>query len=209
MSIVSLIDKIHSQALEASTRYKKAEADLIEILQQVEEHRVYLKRGHSSLFSYVTHELGLAESTAYTLITVARKAREVPALKDRIRSGAMTISNARRVTSVLTLENQGEWIQKASALSARQLEKEIVKVRPQQATPERVRYVNEDRLKLEIGLSEKEVLKLRRVQDLMSQSRKRHVTLEETIGALTSDTPDNLITLCSSHHKLMHLNAPT
>jgi 5-methylcytosine-specific restriction endonuclease McrA len=183
----SLADHLHSQALEISARYQKAEAELVEILQRVEEHRVFLKRGHASLFSYVTRELGLSESAAYSLITVARKAREVPALKAQLRSGAMTLSNARRVASVLTSENQGEWIQKACELSNRQLEKEIVKVRPQEVVQERTTYVTPTRVRLELGLSETEMLKLRRVQDLLSQSKKRPVTLEEVIAGLTSE----------------------
>ena len=186
-SVLALSDRIHGQALEVSAHYKRAEAELIEILQQVEKHRVFIRRGHSSLFSYVTKELGLSESTAYSLITVARKARQVPELKAEIRSGRMTLSNARRVASVLTAENKKDWIQAACELSSRQLEKEIVKVCPQEAIRERATYTSKDRVKLELGLSEREMLKLRRVQDLLSQSKKRPVSLEETIAALTSE----------------------
>lgn len=174
-SLLALSDRIHGQALEVSGRYKRAEAELVEILQQVEEHRVFIRRGHSSLFSYVTGELGLSESTAYSLITVARKARQVPELKAEIKLGRMTLSNARRVASVLTAENKKEWIQAACELTSRQLEKEIVKVRPQEATRERIFYTSKDRVKLELGLSEREMLKLRRIQDLLSQAKKRLV----------------------------------
>ena len=185
--IVSLAERIHAQALEISTRYKRTEAELIDIFQQVEEHRVFIQRGHSSLFNYVVEELGLGENTAYSLITVARKAREVPKLKAQLQAGAMTISNARRVASVLTRANQDEWLKKASELSNRELEKEIVKVRPEAATRERASYVTPDRVKLELGLSESEMLKLRRAQDLLSQAKRRPVTLEETVEELTGE----------------------
>lgn len=183
----ALIEQIHTQAVEVSGRFKKAEADLIEVLQRVEEHQVFIKRGHSSLYAYVTGELGLAENTAYSLITVARKAREVPALKEQIQAGEMTLSNARRVAAVLTPQNQDEWIKKACDLSARQLEKEIVRVKPEKATPERVSYTSPSRTKLELGLSEQDMLRLRRAQDLLSQSRRRAVSLEETLSVLTSE----------------------
>ncbi|MGK5089634.1 hypothetical protein WDW86_18940, partial [Bdellovibrionota bacterium FG-2] len=74
--IPSLTLQIHQRAVELSGRYKKAEAELLETLDQVDLHRVYLKHGHSSLFLYVVRELGLSESVAYNLIAVARKARE-------------------------------------------------------------------------------------------------------------------------------------
>ncbi|MGK5090049.1 hypothetical protein WDW86_21060 [Bdellovibrionota bacterium FG-2] len=100
--IPSLTLQIHQRAVELSARYKRAEAELLEILDQVDRHRVYLKHAHSSLFLYVIHELGLSESVAYNLIAVARKAREVPEIRDLIASGSMTLSNARRITPILT-----------------------------------------------------------------------------------------------------------
>ncbi|MBI2606131.1 MAG: hypothetical protein HYW49_08635, partial [Deltaproteobacteria bacterium] len=177
----SLSDRIHQTACEAAGRLRKAEAELIEILQQVEQYRVFLARGYASLFLYVVRELGLSESIAYNLISVARKAREVPELKTGIQNGTLTLSNARKIVPVLNRENKAEWLGKASALSQRQLEKEVVKIRPQLATPERATYVTPSRVRLELGLSEKDMLKLRRAQDLFCQSRKRPVTLEEVL----------------------------
>ncbi|MGK5090048.1 HNH endonuclease signature motif containing protein [Bdellovibrionota bacterium FG-2] len=72
-------------------------------------------------------------------------------------------------------------------MSQRQLEKEVAKIRPQAATPERASYVSENRVKIEIGLSEKDMLALRRVQDLLSQARRRAVSLEETIVTMTEE----------------------
>jgi hypothetical protein len=84
-------------------------------------------------------------------------------------------------------EKNSEWIQKANTLSRRQLEREIAQVRPQEATPERASYINSERIKLELGLSEREMLKLRRVQDILSQAKRRPVNLEETLAALTDE----------------------
>lgn len=186
-SHLETVEQIHARALEISSRYKRAEADLIDILQQAEEHRVYLKRGHASLFQYVVDDLGFAESTAYSLITVARKSRQVPELKAHLQSGTINLSNARRIASVLTPQNQSDWLSKASSLSSRQLEKEIVKFRPREATRERASYVNPNRIKLELGLSEREMLRLRRVQDLMSQTQKRALSLEEVLESLNTE----------------------
>ena len=183
----TIIDQIHSDALEASLRYKRAETDLIEILQRAEGHQVYLQRGHSSLFQYVTAELGLSESVAYNLIAVARKSAEVPELKAEIKLGTITLSNARRIVPVLTTQNKDEWIKKAKEMSSRQLEREIVRIYPQSATQERASYVAADRVKLELGLSEQGIFRLRRAQDILSQKKRRAVTLEETLEALTNE----------------------
>lgn len=183
----SLSEQIHRRACEAARQHRKVEAELLEVLQQVDQSRVFLARGYSSLFLYVVKELALSESVAYNLISVARKAREVPELKTEIQNGAITLSNARKIVPVLTKENKTEWLVKASRLSQRLLEKEVVKVRPQEAIPEKATYVTGSRIKLELGLSEKDMLKLRRVQDLLCQSRKRPVSLVEAIVSLTGD----------------------
>ena len=186
-SALLLMDQIHARALEVSTRYRREEAELVDVLIQVERYGVFIQRQHASLFAYATTELGLSENVAYALIAVARKAREVPALGARLRDGAVTLSNARRVASVLTVQNQAEWVEKACALSSRQLEREIARVRPEIRTPERASYAGADRVRLEVGLSEEQMLKLRHAQDLLCQSRRRTVSLEETIGVLTSE----------------------
>lgn len=163
------------------------EAELLDVLQQVDQHRVYLRQGYSSLFQYVVRGLGFSESVAYNFITVARKAREVPELKASLQNGALSLSNARKIVPVLTAANQAEWLKKASELSNRQLEKEVVRVRPELATPERASYVSAHRVRLELGLEEREMLKLRRIQDLLSQTRRRSVSLEEVIAHLTGE----------------------
>lgn len=183
----SFANEIHEHACEVATRYKRAESELIDILQIVDQKRIYIETGHSSLFQYVVHALKLSESVAYNLITVARKAREIPELKESIRSGAVTLSNARKIVPLLTVENKKEWIERAENLSQRILEKELVRYRPMLATCEKATYVTPERVKLEVGLSESEILRLRQVQDLLSQSKRRPVSLEEVIQEMTAE----------------------
>lgn len=183
----NISENIHAQAILAAQNYKTAEFSLLQALQAVEAKRVFIALGYSSLFRYAADALKLSESVAFSLITVARKARDVPSLQLSLQSGEVTLSNARMISAVITIENSREWIAQASTLSKRQLEKEIVKIRPQAATPERVAYTSEKRVRLEMGLSESEMLRLRRVQDLVSQSQRRPASLEETVQVLCGD----------------------
>jgi 5-methylcytosine-specific restriction endonuclease McrA len=178
---------IHLRAVQACARLKRAESDVIDALIEVERHRVHLQRGHASLFVYAVRDLKLPESVAYAFITVARKSREVPELRQAIAQGAITLSHARRIASVLTRQNQAEWLHKAATLSQRQLEKEVVRVRPREATREHATYVTPTRVRLEVGLSEAMMLKLRRVQDLLSQRRQRPVSLEEALEEMVGE----------------------
>lgn len=177
--------KFHNQAIQAAQSFRQAESVLLEILEQIDRNKFYLHFGYPSLFQYSIQELKLSESVIYNLITVMRKAREVPELAEAIRLGEITLSNARKIVPVLNSKNKNEWLTNATTLSNRKLEKEIVKIRPLEATHESARYVNKDRLKVELGLSENAILRLRKAQDLVSKSMGRTASLEDTIQKLT------------------------
>lgn len=160
------MNEIHKKALEVATRYKRAEADLLCVLQEVEVARVFVKLGFTSMFNYCVQALGLTESVAAN------------------QSGSLSVSKARKIAPVLTLENQDEWVEKAKILSTRKLEEEVARVAPREAAPERIKVVAEDRLELRMGISKALQEKLKRVQDLEAQRMGRAVSLEDTLETL-------------------------
>lgn len=168
------IKVLHAKALEAASRFKRAEADLIDILQEADRTRVYFHMSYKSLFEYVVGALGLSESIAYNLITVSRKAREVPALQTAIRSGGLTVSKARKVTAVLNRANSDEWIQKAMTLSSRKLEAAVADA----TQPGRERSIG-----LHLGLPRPVYENLKRAQELECQRQGRSVSLEQALEA--------------------------
>ena len=176
--------EIHGRALQVAGRYQLAEADLVSILQEVEAERVFLRFECTSLFMYGVRVLGLSEDVVGNAITVARKAREVPALQAAVLAGELSISKARKIAPVLT-KNPEEWVQKAKTLSCRNLEKEVAAVLPAQPVSERIKFVGADRVELRVGISTSLEEKLKQAQDLESQRRGRAATLEETLEALT------------------------
>ena len=176
--------KIHQQAIDAAESYRRSESLLIDALMEVDRSRVFEKLGYSSLYQYVIQSLRLSESLAYAAITVARKAREVPELRDGIHDGSISVSKARRVVSVINPSNQEDWISKLKTLPSRKLEKEVARVNPKAATSERAHYVTEKRLALSLGVEEATLLEFRRAQDQVSRSQGRAVSLEETLAEL-------------------------
>jgi hypothetical protein len=181
-----VIQELLDRACELASRYLKTEVELIEILQKLDQHRVYLKFSCGSLFEYATSVLKLSESTAYNFITVSRKATQVPELKAAILSGELSISKARRITSVITRANQNKWILTAKQLTQKSLEREIAKVLTQALTPEKAKYVQENRVKLELGVSAELFRQIKRVQELESQRMGSVATIEAAINAMTA-----------------------
>jgi len=174
-------EKLHQLALEKASLYRKVEAELLEILDQMDTQKIYRALGYASLFDYSTKALKLTEASAFNFITVARKAREIPELKAEIQAGNLSVSKARKITPILHSENKGEWLQKAKTLSQRELEKEVAKVSPKTAVPERAVYVSDKRMKLTLGISEELMKRLKRAQDLVSSSQRKAVSYEETL----------------------------
>jgi len=179
-----LVLNLHTQACEIASRYQKIEIELVDILQRIDFHRVYLKYGCGSLFEYAVSQLRLSESAAYNFIAVSRKALEVPALKEAIKSQSLSVSKARRITSVITKDNQEKWIPLALELSQRDLEKEVANVNPQVEKPERAKFVKEDRVNLNFHVSEDLYNKIKRIQDLEAQRTSKVVSLEDALKAM-------------------------
>ncbi len=102
-------------------------------------------------------------------------------MKKEIKSGNITVSKARKITPVINKQNSKLWLEKAKSLSQKKLEKEVAKINPKTATPEKTTYVSENRLNLQLGVSEELLKKLRRFQDLLSQKKKKAVSLEKTL----------------------------
>ena len=146
------MQQLHETALTTARDLKRVEAALMDALIAVERERVFMKLGFSSLFTYAVQALGLSESVAYSVISVARKSREVPALRVEIQEGAISISKAKKIVSVLTAKNQQEWLAKAKTLTTRHLEKEVARENPRASVPERAIYTNGKRLALSLGV---------------------------------------------------------
>lgn len=145
-----IVEQIHLRAQTAVRLYKKCEIDLIEILEEAEKFRVHIALGHSSLHHYATAGLGVSDEVAYIFINVARKSAAVPELKIKIREGKISVTKARRISAVLTPENQAHWLELATTLSKRELEKKVAAENPRTAIAEKTTYVSADILQLQL-----------------------------------------------------------
>ena len=177
------IQKIHERALQVSSTHRKSEVELISLLQEMDNCRGYLHFDANSLFDYAHRILQLSEATSSNLINVARKSVEVPALKEAIETGVLSVSKARKIVTVLTHENQKDWIALASQNTTREIERAVAKENPELAVRESARFVSEDRLELKLGCSEVNYKNLKRVSDLESQRTSKAVNHESAIAA--------------------------
>ncbi len=174
---------LHEKAILKAKTFHRAEVELIDVLQEVDGQKTFLHYNCTSLHEYCAKFLNLSNDVAYCFIRVARKSKEVPELKESLRRREITVSKAKRIAAVITKDNSKHWLDLAKKLSKAQLEKEIAKVAPSTATPEKVKYVSGDRLQITMGVSEPCMKNFRRVQDLVSQKNRKAASLEVSLEA--------------------------
>jgi hypothetical protein len=95
-------DEISAELLALAQRERELIGEILRHLREVEDRKIYLKRGYSSLFIYLVKELGYAESTAYQRISALKVMQETRDQKfiTRIESGKLslnTVTEARKV----------------------------------------------------------------------------------------------------------------
>src|SRR5258708_26853617 len=87
---------------------RHATAHLIAALAELDARRLYLGQGCSSLFTYCTQVLHLAEHAAYNRIEAARAARRFPLILALLEDGCVHLSTVRVLAPHLTKKNNAD-----------------------------------------------------------------------------------------------------
>ena len=174
----------HERAVFLWNECKRTEGVLLGVLMQMEALQELDVLQCTGLFDYCSRFLKMTEEQASYFSRVARKAKEVPELKAAIDEGTLTVSKARRIVPVLTQANSAEWIEKASTLKQKDLEREVSRVNPQATVREKLKPVAIDRTALQVGISTATEKAIQRARDILSQKLGRAVSLEEVISAM-------------------------
>ncbi len=176
----------HSRFIERSRRYRESEASLLESLIEVDSLQLWRKMKYSSTFQYCVKEAGLSDDVTANFIRVARKAAKVRALRDAIAKRELSVTIARKITSVITNENAAEWIAKARTLTQKRLEREVAEANGKEGKKRRAkaRPIGRNLVDLSMQIDESTMEKFRRAQELHSQCQKKLSELDETLEAV-------------------------
>ncbi len=110
---------------------RKATTSLIAHLAELDERRLYLAEGYSSLFTYCVQVLHLSEHAAYGRIQAARAVRRFPVLLDLLDEGSVNLTTVGLLAAHLTPNNYRELLDIARYKGKRQVEEVVAKLRPQ------------------------------------------------------------------------------
>ena len=161
--------QIHERTMQLAARHRKVEVELCETLQQAERMKLYKAFEKPSLFVYATEILKLERWTAYMLITVARKAIEVAALKRAISDRTITVARASRIVSALTLDNANELIAFATAHTKDETDFEVARRNPRSQMRQSVKALSEEYVEVKVVMKRSTLEKLKRAEALEAQ----------------------------------------
>jgi hypothetical protein len=181
---MNIIDAIHLEAIGKADVFRKSESSLLEVIMRVDKFRVWDEKRFPSLHKYCMKVLRLSEANAYTFGGIARKANVIPELKTLIDEEKLHVTNARRIVPILTPQNKAQWLSTASKLSARALQRELVKHFPKEMPEEKIRPVSATRSAVTLGISTTLEENLHRVMDLVARKTRKSPTLEEALELL-------------------------
>src|SRR5450432_647734 len=105
----------------------RTEAQIIAHLAAVEERRLHLEAGSSSLFDYCCTRLRLSENEAFHRITAARLARRFPTILGLIERRALHLTAVCLLRGYLTPENSRELLEEASRKTKAQVQEMLAR----------------------------------------------------------------------------------
>ena len=117
----------------------RTEARIVAHLAELDERRLHVKDASESLFSYCTDRLGLSNSEAFHRITVARVARQFPAIFELLERRALHLTAVCLLRDYLTMENHRELLAEASHKTKWQVQELIARRFPRPDVPSTVR----------------------------------------------------------------------
>lgn len=124
---------------------RRATTALLRPLSELEDRRLYLREGYSSLFTYCTQALHLAEGAAYNRIEAARAARRFPAILAALEEGAVTLTTVRLLAPHLTAVNHQDVLASARHKGKWEVEALVASLRPRPPVRSTIRKLPEPR----------------------------------------------------------------
>jgi 5-methylcytosine-specific restriction endonuclease McrA len=166
-----------TQDLAAIERHTTLE--LIEHLREIERRMLFLELGYSTLFEFAVKHLAFSEGSAQRRISAMRLIQDVPEAKEKLESGAISLSNASQVQTAFrsskskrSIAEKKEALNKISGMTQRECQKTLLQLVPEAAPKlmERERQVSEERFELKLVISKELHEEIEKLKDLLSHS---------------------------------------
>jgi 5-methylcytosine-specific restriction endonuclease McrA len=175
--------------------HRELTAKLVAHLAEIEERRLHLLAGFSSMFAFCTGALGFGEGEAFRRILAARLGRRFPVVYTLLASGSLKLSTLELLREWLTEDNHEELFVLVAEKSKREVQALLAARFPRPDRPTRIRRsaiepLSETRFLVEFTASAALREKLELCRDLMSHANPSHdlaVVIERAVELLLAD----------------------
>lgn len=106
------------------------EADLLVVLGEIDERKLYLDHACPSMFQFCTRDYGFSEDVAWNRIAVARAARRFPLVLEALRTGKVHLAGLRVLAQHLTADNHRDLLDAAAGKTRREIEELVAGISP-------------------------------------------------------------------------------
>ena len=204
---------------------RKTTLEILNYFREIDQRKLYLKWGFSSLFDFVVKELNYDHGAAGRRIAAMRLIHEIPQVEDKIKKGSLsltTVSQAayffkaeeKKSLGPISIENKKTILKKMEGSSKRECEKILLALAPENSSlkAERVKSVSSTLNEVTLTIDDALLYKLKKVQDLAShrlQDQKLATVLEFVVDVALkklelkpkkpkTGSPENLTTACDN-----------
>jgi len=176
---------------------KQSTTDVVEYIQEVENRRLYLDLGYTSLFAYLAKGLGYTPASAQRRIESARLMRIIPEIKADLLSGALNLTQLSMVAHgirqkakskiILSTDDKRNLLAKIKNQDIDSTQKTIAEtLNLPIETEEKIRMQKDDSVRMELTFTKEEMQKITRVKELISH-KYPNPTWAELITCIADD----------------------
>ena len=188
-------DQLLSETKIIVSEERRITAKLIEYLTEINQRLLFLKLGYSSLFEFVTKELGLSEGAAQRRIQCMRLMQDLPETRKAYEQGTLSLSNGAKLQShfqaikksgqAKTIEEKKQIAKHAENKSQSECDQMLSKLAPELPKPDKARVLSPTVRELKFSISEDLFKKIERLKELLSHSHP-NATLAEFMELLVT-----------------------
>jgi 5-methylcytosine-specific restriction endonuclease McrA len=162
---------------------RKITAEIVEFIKEVDRRKLYLGLGFTSLFAYLTEDIGYTPGSAQRRIDAARLSRDIPELTKELQSGELNLSQISMVAhglrkkkkqdpkSVVSVKQRRELLDQVKNQDLKKTETAVAQSLDLQIeVAEKKHYQRDESVRREITLTKEEEADFDRIKDLVSHS---------------------------------------
>lgn len=169
---------------------RSATAKVLLDIKEIEERKLFLKRGYPSLFKFLRDEFHYSEAEAQIRIQAMRLLKNVPEIEKKLESGCLSLTNASKIQSFLykkdvSHEEKMNLIQKMENKSTRECERTLFGLFPGSIPKEKIKIVSNKKTELKFSIDEKTFKEFQEFKNLCAHKLSEG-TLEEAFTLMLS-----------------------